>query len=96
MKSDIQPEPNLSPIMGWHPSIGLKQAEEKVPDQDGAEWKQQFNIGPKLNSHPEQDPESKSWPKMGPEPKSEPDRGTAEVPAQEELKSWPKQWLKLK
>lgn len=64
-------------MLGWHPSIALKQAGEKAADQDGAEWKQQLNIGPKLNSEPEQDPESKSWPKMGPEAKSGPDRGTA-------------------
>lgn len=81
--------------MDWHSSIGLKQAEKKVTDQDGAEWKQQLNTGPKVNSYPEQDPQSKSWPKMGPELKSESDR-TAEVSAQEELKSWPKQWLELK
>lgn len=83
-------------MRGWHSSTGLKQAGEKVADQDGAEWKWLLNIGPKLNSHPKQDPESKSWLKMGPEPESEPDRGTAEVSAQEELKSWPKQWLELK
>lgn len=78
-------------MLGWHPSIGLKQAGAKVADQDGAEWKQQLNTGPKLPLLPEQDPESKSWPKMGPEPKSEPARGMAEVSAQKELKTWPEQ-----
>lgn len=83
-------------MLDWHPSIGLKQAGEKDVDRDGAGQKWQLNIAPKLNSHPEQEPESKSWPKMGPKPKSEPSRGTAEVSAQEELKSWFKQWLEMK